>query len=112
MDETEFFTRAFLKRGSRGQSLSIDEVRRVSRPAWNFRGTDRFYYDPYQGSIHFGDALDLPGAFPWIAGNSEAVPKDGWQHDEGCDCVSCRRRLCHEAGKQDRFVVETREVSR
>ena len=40
---------------------------------------------------HLGDALDLPHTYPWRVTNQEALPKEGWAHDDGCDCRSCRR---------------------
>lgn len=96
MDETEVSIRAFLKEPRRNSRLlSIDEVRRESLPAWNVRGSDRYYYDPYWDCIEFGDALlDVPGTYPWRLVNGAAVPTDGWEHEEGCACGCCRRGVC------------------
>ena len=77
--------------GERPRALSWDEVRRESLPAWNLRGADRYYYAPQSGAVLFGDALDLPHTYPWRVTNQEVLPKEGWAHDDGCDCRSCRR---------------------
>jgi hypothetical protein len=92
----------FQEHGERLLSLSFDEVQDESLPAWNWRGEDRSYYDPKGGAVFFGDALDLPHTYPWPVARPEAVPREGWAHDDGCDCRSCQRpRTRPSAGPDD-----------
>jgi hypothetical protein len=92
-----FGTAFFQKHGERPRALSFDEVQDESLPAWNLRGADRYYYDPKEGAVLFGDALDLPHIYPWRVTNQEAVPREGWAHDDGCDCRSCHRLYARPA---------------
>lgn len=71
--------------------LSFTDVRNESLPAWSVRGSERYYYDPPEDAVFFGDALDLPHAHPWRVSNHAVVPIKGWAHDDGCACRSCHR---------------------
>ena len=93
------FNAAFLQEhGERPRALSVDEVRDEWRP-WNLRGADRYYYEPKEDTVLFGDALDLPHEYPWRLTNQEVVPGIGWAHDDGCDCRSGHGR--HHVGPDD-----------
>ena len=85
----DFRTAFFREHGGRQGVLSFAEVQAESLPAWHLSEADRYYDDPRRG-VFFGDALDLPQTYPWPVTNPEAVPEEGWTHDDGCECLSCR----------------------
>jgi methylornithine synthase len=99
-----FRTVFFREPGSGQRALSFAEVQAELLPAWNLSEADRYYYDPKKG-VFFGGGLDLPQTYPWSVTNLEAVPTEGWTHDDGCGCVSCRCRPREKDAEEDCAVT-------